>query len=85
MDVLNVKVTVNAGAKRYSRRLQAFPADEYSIGQFLPLEDMDCFVHAIKIRERLITRGTAEARDVVRIYGSYRKKSVPVLDLEDDV
>lgn len=84
-DVLNVKVTVNDGTKSYSRRITALPDDEYSIGQFLPLEDMDCFVHAIKTRERLITRGTAEARDVVRIYGNYRKKSVPVLDLEDDV
>lgn len=84
-DVLNVKVTVNDGTKSYSRRIQALPDDEYSIGHQISLPDMDCFIHAIKTRDKLINRGSAEARDVVRIYGKYKRKSVPVLDLEDDV
>ena len=46
---------------------------------------MDCFIHAIKTRDRLINRGTTEARNVVRIYGRYKRKSIPVLDLEDDI
>ncbi|MGI6494061.1 MAG: HVO_0476 family zinc finger protein [Candidatus Methanomethylophilaceae archaeon] len=56
-DVLNVKVTVNDGTKSYSRRIPALPDDEYAIGQLLSLEDMDCFVHAIKTRDRLINQG----------------------------
>lgn len=84
-DILNVKVTVNDGTKSYSRRIPALPDDEYAIGQLLSLEDMDCFIHAIKTRDRLINRGTTEARNVVRIYGRYKRKSIPVLDLEDDI
>lgn len=83
-DVLNLKVTVNNDRKSYSRRIEAEPDDEFTIGQALSLSDMDCYVHAIKARDRLVTRGSVEGRDIVRIYGKMKQKSYPVLDLEDD-
>lgn len=84
-DNLTIKVTINNDRVSYSRRIGALPDDQFSIGSRLELEDMDCFIHAIKTRNRLVQRGAAEARDVVRIYGKFAAKSYPVLDLEDDI
>ena len=83
-DLLNLKVTVNNDRKSYSRRIEREPDDEFEIGSLLQLDDMDCFIHAIKTRDRLVSKGTVEARDVVRIYGKFKERSVPILDLEDD-
>lgn len=83
-SVLSIKVTINNDRVSYSRRIEAEPDDEFQIDQVLPFPDMDCLIHAIKTRERLITRGDAEAREIVRIYGWLRNKSYPVLDIEED-
>ena len=84
-DNLTIKVTINNDRVSYSRRIPALPDGEFVIGNRLELEDMDCFIHAIKTREKLIQHGQAEARDIIRIYGKYGQKSYPVLDFEDDV
>ncbi|MFA5452662.1 MAG: HVO_0476 family zinc finger protein [Candidatus Methanomethylophilaceae archaeon] len=83
-SILSIKVTINNNHVSYSRRIEAEPDDEFTIGQTINFPDMDCFVHAIKTRERLINRGDAEAREIVRIYGKLRQKSIPILDLEED-
>ena len=83
-DVLNLKVTINDNRKSYSRRIEGEPDDEFLIGQVLALSDMECYIHAIKTRERLVTKGTVEARDVVRIYGKMKRKTVPILELDEE-
>ena len=83
-DVLNLKVTINDNRKSYSRRIEGEPDDEFLIGQVLALSDMECYIHAIKTRDRLVTKGTVEARDVVRIYGKMKRKTVPILELDDE-
>ena len=84
-DLLNLKVTINDNRKSYSRRIEREPDDEIQIGHVLQLDDMDCYVHAIKTRDRLVSKGTVEAREVVRIYGKLKEKSVPIIEFEDDV
>jgi len=83
-DVLNVKVSINDVQKTYARYVRSEPDDEFYVGQTLSFRDMDCLIHSIKIKERMIRRGTAEARDIVRIYGKLRKKSYPVLEFDSD-
>ena len=83
-DDLSIKVTINNDRVSYSRRINAEPDDEFTIGHRLDLEDMNCFIHAIKTRERLVQHGSAEARDIVRIYGKFSEKSYPVLEFEDE-
>ncbi|MDR1690908.1 MAG: hypothetical protein LBR42_03560, partial [Candidatus Methanoplasma sp.] len=83
-DVLSVKVSVNDGHKTYSVRTDADPDDEFTIGMILSFEDFDALIHAIKTKERLLKKGTAEAREITRIYGKIRKKRYEVLDLEED-
>ncbi len=68
-DVLRVKVSVNDYKKTYPMYVEADPDDEFAIGMIMNFDTWDAVIHAIKTRTRLIRRGSAEARDVVRIYG----------------
>ena len=83
-DILNIKVSVNDEQKTYSVRTTAEPDDEFNIGMMISFDNFDCLVHAIKTKEKLIKNGSAEAREIVRIYGKMRKKRYAVLDLEED-
>ncbi|MDR1954827.1 MAG: hypothetical protein LBP82_02610 [Candidatus Methanoplasma sp.] len=83
-DILSVKVSVNDGKKTYSVRTEADPDEEFLVGMTLTFDDFDVFVHAIKTKDRLLKRGSAEAREITRIYGKIRKKRYEVLDLEED-
>ena len=83
-DVLSVKVSVNDGRRTYPLRVEAEPDDEFVVGSMLRFEDFDCLIHAIKTKHNLVRHGSAEARDVVRIYGKIRKKEYDVLDFGDD-
>ena len=83
-DVLSVKVSVNDGQRTYSVRTEAEPEDEFATGMILSFDGFDALVHAIKTKDRLIKNGSAEARDITRIYGKIRKKRYDVLDLEED-
>lgn len=88
-DVLNLKVTINDNRRSYSRRIEAEPDDEFIIGQSLSLSDMDCYIHAIKTRDKLVNRGTCEARDIVRMYGKRKGRAesatdVPIIDEDEE-
>lgn len=84
-DTVNIKVSINDVQRTYARFLEAEPDDEFYVGQTLGFGDIDCLIHSIKIKERMIRRGSAEARNIVRIYGKLRKRSFPVIEFEDDV
>ena len=83
-DVLSIKVSVNDDSRTYSLRAEALPDDEFVVGTQLSFEDFDCLIHAIKTKHSLVKKGAAEARDITRIYGKYRKKRYDVLEFEDD-
>ncbi len=83
-DILNIKVSINDGGHTYSMRVEAEPDTEFVVGTQLEFEDFDCLIHAIKTKHSLVKKGAAEARDITRIYGKYRKKRYSVLEFEDD-
>ncbi len=83
-DILSVKVSVNDNQKTYPLRIEAEPDDEFVVGTQLQFEDFDCLIHAIKTKHSLVRRGSAEARDITRIYGKIRKKRYDVLAFDDD-
>ncbi|MDO5861496.1 MAG: HVO_0476 family zinc finger protein [Thermoplasmata archaeon] len=83
-DVISVKVSVNDVRRTYPLRVEAEPDDEFVVGSLLKFEDFDCLIHAIKTKGNLVRHGSAEARDIVRIYGKIRKKTYDVLDLDED-
>ncbi len=83
-DVLSLKVSVNDNRKTYPLRIDAEPDDEFVCGSILEFEDYNCMIHAIKTKHSLVKHGSAEARDIVRIYGKIRKKTYDVLDFDDE-
>ena len=83
-DTINLKISMNDVHKTYARYVEAEPDDEYTVGDTLHFDDVDCLIHSIKIKERMLRRGTAEARNIVRIYGKLRRKTYDVLDMEED-
>ncbi len=83
-DILRVKVSVNDGRRTYSARIEAEPEDEFTVGMVVGFEDFDALIHAIKTKDRLLKKGSAEAKDIIRMYGKIRKKRYEVLDLEED-
>ncbi|MCL2785667.1 MAG: hypothetical protein FWD81_00380 [Methanomassiliicoccaceae archaeon] len=84
-DMIDVKVSINDDRKTYSKTVTSSPDDEFTVGNILSFDDMDCTIHSIKIQGRMIRRGSAEARNITRVYGKYRKRSYAILDLEDGV
>jgi uncharacterized Zn finger protein len=84
-DVIDVKVSINDDRRTFSKTIPSSPDDEFTIGNILSFDDMDCLVHSIKVKDRMLRRGTVEARDIVRIYGKYRRRSYAVLDLDEAV
>jgi len=84
-DVLSVKVSVNNDRVTIPLRVEAEPDDEFTVGMTLSFDDYDAVIHAIKTKDRLLKKGTAEAREIVRIYGKMRRKVYDVLDPEEDL
>ena len=82
--ILNVKISVNDNHRTLSMVVEAEPDDDFTIGMIIPFEDFDCLVHAIKTKDRLIRNGSAEARNITRVYGKIRKKQYEVMDFGDE-
>ncbi|MDR2866109.1 MAG: hypothetical protein LBV13_01715 [Methanomassiliicoccaceae archaeon] len=82
-DVIDVKVSINDDRRTHSKTIPSSPDDEFTVGNILSFDDMDCLIHSIKIEGRMLRRGSAEARNITRIYGKFKRRSYAVLDLED--
>lgn len=91
-DVVKVKVSVNDGRKTYPLYTEADPDDEYEIGMVLNFENWDAVITSIKTKNKLVRRGSAEARDITRIYAHIRRhgeEEIPetgdgVMDFDDE-
>ena len=67
-DVVKVKVSVNDGRKTHPLYTEADPDDEYEIGMILEFDQWNAEITSIKTKSKLIRRGSAEAREITRIY-----------------
>lgn len=67
-DTVKVKVSVNSGRKTYPLYTEADPDDEYEIGMMMSFDAWDAEITSIKTKNKLIRHGSAEAREIVRIY-----------------
>ena len=80
---LMVKVSVNDYKKTYPMLCEAEPDDEFTVGMFMHFDLWDCVIHAIKTKDRLLRKGTAEARDIVRIYAKIRHRDGTTAPMDD--
>ena len=67
-DRLKIRVSINKGRRTLSRALWAVPNEEFCVGDVIRIKGDSVAIHSIKTVNRLIKRGSAEARDIVRIY-----------------
>ena len=81
--VLMVKVSVNDYKKTYPMLCEAEPDDEFTVGMFMHFDLWDCVIHAIKTKDRLLRKGTAEAREIVRIYAKIRHRDGTTAPMDD--
>ncbi|HIJ16825.1 MAG TPA: hypothetical protein HA364_03485 [Thermoplasmata archaeon] len=75
-DKLKVLFSVNNHGRTFSDFMMAVPDEEFFIGDILEFQKKQVVVHSIRIQERTIRKGSALARDIVRVYGAVVRKTV---------
>ena len=70
-----VRVSVNSGSKTLSLKVQAEPEEEFSIGDIIGTDKGDAVITKIKTESRMVERGGAEARDIVRVYAKMMREN----------
>jgi uncharacterized Zn finger protein len=68
-DRLKIRVSINKGSRTLSRVIWAVPDEEFCVGDVIRIKGDSVAIHSIKTESRHIKRGTAEARNIVRLYG----------------
>ena len=67
-DMARVKVSINRDGRTKSIELEVDPEEEFEVGSEITVDDIPVEIHSIKLKSHSIRRGTAEARDIKRIY-----------------
>jgi uncharacterized Zn finger protein len=75
-DKLKVPFSVNNHGRTFSHFVMAVPDEEFCIGDILELDKKPVVIHSIRNKERTIRRGSALARDIVRVYGAVVRKTI---------
>ncbi len=70
-----VRVSVNRGSKTLSVKVEAEPEEEFSIGDIIGTDMGDAVITKIKTSGRMVERGGAEAKDIVRVYAKMMRES----------
>lgn len=64
-----VKVAVNMGKKTISKSVPVAPRDTFTVGDEFDLDRLRIYIHAIRTPTGTLHRGTAEAKDITRLFG----------------
>ena len=67
-DRVRVKVSINRGSRTTSRNIYVAPEEEFEVGDILEVDGIKAVIHRMKLDEHFITRGSAPAKKIVRIY-----------------
>ena len=74
-DKVRVSISVNHHGRTYPDHMVVPPDDEFLIGDIIEVGKRDVVIHAIKTGNRTLKKGSAMARDVVRIYANVVRKT----------
>lgn len=66
---LKIKVSVNKGSRTLTRTIWAVPDEEFFVGDVMRIKGLDFVIHRIKTKDKNLKIGSAEARDIIRLYG----------------
>jgi len=67
-DQVRVKIAINRHGRTVSAEIMAHPEDEFTVEDEMEIDDVPVKIHSIKLTDRRIRRGSASARDIVRVY-----------------
>ncbi len=68
-DKVKVKFSINMGHRTKAVSETAAPDEEYTVGEMVTVRGVTAVIHRIKTWDKVLQRGSAEARDIRRIYG----------------
>ncbi len=68
-DKVVVKFSINVGPRTKAGSQIAAPDEEFTVGEMVEVAGVEAVIHRIKTWDRVMQRGSAEARDIRRIYG----------------
>ncbi|MCK5024791.1 MAG: hypothetical protein KAR56_04155 [Thermoplasmata archaeon] len=82
-DMAKIKVSINRDGKTRSLELEVSLDEEFEIDSEIEVDGVKVTIHSIKLEDKRLRRGTATARDIVRVYCTdkrpirpkYRKKN----------
>jgi uncharacterized Zn finger protein len=66
---LKIKVSVNKGSRTLNRTIWAVPDEEFFVGDVMRIKGLDFVIHRIKTKDKNLKIGSAEAREIIRLYG----------------
>ena len=67
-DKVKVKFSINMGHRTKAATEIAAPDEEYTVGEMVRVGGVTAVIHRIKTWDKVLQRGSAEARNIVRIY-----------------
>ncbi len=67
-DQVRVKIAINRHGRTVSTEIMADPDEEFTVEDEMEIDDVPVKIHSIKLEDRTIRRGSACARDIVRVY-----------------
>jgi uncharacterized Zn finger protein len=74
-DKVKVPFSINHHGKTYSEHLIVSPDEEFFIGDLVEVGKRDVVIHTIKIESRSLRKGSALAREIVRVYANIVRKT----------
>ena len=67
-DHVIVKISIHKHTQTIPAELEALPDEEFYVGDLMTIGTEKVAIHSIKTASGMVRRGSAEARDIVRIY-----------------
>lgn len=67
-ESLRIRVGINLRGRTIVKEIQAHPEREFTLGQELMFGRLRVTVHAVKTKERMLRRGSAPAREIVKVF-----------------
>ena len=74
-DKVRVPFSVSQAGKAFSEHVLAVPDEEFFVGDIITIGKHDVVIHTIKTKGRVLKKGGAPAREIVRVYGTIVRKT----------
>jgi uncharacterized Zn finger protein len=74
-DKVRVPFSVSQAGKAFSEHVLAVPDEEFFVGDIITIGKHDVVIHTIKTKGRVLRKGGAPSREIVRVYGTIVRKT----------